>query len=161
MAQDYERARERRISPARAGNATGGGNSGEGRMPPIPRLHYDGIIASVLLDPYIDLASRMREAGVGDISVTRAEEQVSAVGPLNNPDLVAATFDGQQKSVEDFRSIAYGINGILNPITGIRRFEGDAEKEEVEKVIQSGIDSLVARKRHLEAMMEQFRNRQR
>ena len=158
MEREVERMREKLTAGGESRSPSAGSSGNEGRQPPRAR-RYNDTIARSLLPAYIDIAGRIRSLGLGTVSVTKAEEQVTSMGiPLpEGSHFVAATFEGTERDFESFRRVAYGVDEILNPITGKRPFQGEEETQAVEAAIQKGLESLAASKRISDTVIASLR----
>lgn len=160
MEREVERIRERSTNGGESRSPSAGSSGNEGSQPPTSR-RYNDTIARILLPAYIDIAGRIRSLGLGTVSVTEAEEQVTSMGVHLPEDshFVVATFEGTDRDFESFRGIAYGVHPILHPITGKRPFPEGSEEEAqaVEATIQKGLESLAARKRMSDAVIASLR----
>lgn len=160
MGREVERTREGATSGGESRSPIASRSGAEGSQPPKSR-RYNDTIARILLPTYIDIAGRIRSLGLGTVSVTQAEEQVTSMGipvPAGSH-LVVATFEGTERDFESFRGIAYGVHPILHPITGKRPFPEGSEEETqaVEAAIQKGLESLAASKRISDAVIASLR----
>lgn len=153
MEREVEHMRERSTAGGESRSPSAGSSGNEGRQPPRAR-RYNDTIARSLLPAYIDIAGRIRSLGLGTVSVTEAEEQVTSMGiPLSDDSpFVVATFEGTDRELESFREVAYGVEAILNPITGKRPFQGEEETQAVEVAIRKRLEGLAAKKRLQDAL---------